>query len=97
MDRTAALDGSGLSDRERALLAFERAWWQRQSPPTKADAIRLELRLSTARYYTLLDGLLDSPDALAYDPLLIRRLRRHRSDRRRARLTGEPSRRRQPR
>ena len=88
---------TGLSERERAVLDFEREWWRRRSAPTQADAIRIELRLSKARYYAVLDGLLDSSAALSYDPLLVRRLRRHRTDRRRARFTGEPTRRRQPR
>lgn len=97
MDSTATCDGHGLSDRELAVLEFERHWCQRTAAATKADAIRLELRLSKARYYALLDGLLDSPAALAHDPLLVHRLRRRRTERRRARFTGEPTRRRERR
>jgi hypothetical protein len=37
-----------------------------------------------------LTDLLDDPDALAYDPLLVRRLRRARDRRRRARVEGRP-------
>lgn len=87
----AATDALG--ETERAVLAFERSWWQRGAGSTKADAIRAELHLSATRYYALLSDLLDSAAALAYDPLLVRRLRRRRSDRRRAHVLGEPPRR----
>ncbi|MDA8032647.1 MAG: DUF3263 domain-containing protein [Actinomycetota bacterium] len=97
MDSTATPGATGLTDREQAVLAFERDWCRRQGPATKADAIRLELSMSRARYYALLDRLVDAPAALAHDPLLVRRLRRQRTDRRRARFTGVPTRRRQGR
>jgi hypothetical protein len=72
-----------LSDRERAILDFERGAWQLEGP--KEAAIRAQLRLSPTRYYELLAGLCDSDAARAYDPLVIHRLRRHRDRRRRAR------------
>lgn len=98
MDPTANPGATGLTDRELAVLAFERDWCRRQDVvATKADAIRLELSMSRARYYAVLNGLVDSPAALAHDPLLVRRLRRQRADRRRARFTGVPTRRRQGR
>ena len=78
----------GLTDRDRALLDFERSWWAEPGP--KADAIRDRLGFSTTRYYQVLAGLLTSPDAERYDPLLIRRLRRLQSRRRRARYEGRP-------
>jgi hypothetical protein len=49
------------------------------------------LDLSPARYYQVLSELLDSVDALAYDPLVVRRLRRLRDRRRRARFEGRPA------
>lgn len=75
-----------LSDQERAILDFERSWWQ--EPGSKEAYIRDRLGLSTTRYYRLLGSLIDSPDALAYDPLAVLRLRRDRDRRRRARFEG---------
>jgi Protein of unknown function (DUF3263) len=73
-----------LSDRQRAILDLERAWWTQ--PGSKRDAIREWLALSPGRYYVLLASMLDSEEAAAYDPLLVRRLRRQRGERRRARF-----------
>jgi hypothetical protein len=75
-----------LTDRDRALLAFEAEW--RRHGGAKEEAIRAEFGMPPARYYQLLGRLLDSGDALAHDPLLVRRLRRlrdARTDERRAR------------
>ena len=69
-----------LSDRDRDLLAFE-ASWQRHGG-AKEEAIRTSLGLTPARYYQLLGRLIDSADALAHDPLLVKRLRRLRDTRR---------------
>jgi hypothetical protein len=76
-----------LSDRERAILDFERGWWT-AAEGSKERAIRDELGLSAARYYELLAALLDLPAAMEYDPLVIRRRRRSRDERRRARFEG---------
>ncbi|HYX45094.1 MAG TPA: DUF3263 domain-containing protein [Acidimicrobiales bacterium] len=78
-----------LSDRDRAILDFERTWWAQSG--TKRAAIRARFQLSPARYYEVLRSLVRSPDAAAYDPLVIRRLRRSQSRRRRARLEGRPA------
>jgi hypothetical protein len=75
-----------LSDRDRAILDFERSWWTQ--PGTKDAAIRASFELSPTRYYQVLNELLDTPDAYDYDPLVVRRLRRHRDRRRRARYEG---------
>jgi hypothetical protein len=75
-----------LSDRERAILDFERSWWT--EPGTKDVAIRERFDLSPTRYYQVLGELLDSSDALEYEPLVVRRLRRLRDRRRRARFEG---------
>lgn len=77
-----------LTDRDRAILDFERGWWAR--PGSKGDAIRAELGLSSTRYYQILAVLTDSSVALAYDPLVVRRLQRVRDLRRRARFEGRP-------
>jgi hypothetical protein len=78
-----------LTDRDRAILDFERSWWQ--EPGAKTAAIRERLQLSPARYYALLAALVSSPDADIYDPLLVRRLRRLQARRRRARIEGRPA------
>jgi hypothetical protein len=75
-----------LSDRDRAILDFERSWWLEPGP--KEVAIRARFDLSPTRYYQVLNELLESPDAAAYDPLVVRRLRRMRDRRRRARFEG---------
>ena len=76
-----------LSDRDRAILDFERSWWTNGTGP-KERAIREALGLSAARYYAVLNDLLDSSAAMDYDPLVIRRRRRNRDERRRARFEG---------
>jgi hypothetical protein len=77
----------GLTNRSRAILDFERGWWQQQG--SKERAIRQRFGLSAARYYQLLNGLIDSPEALRYDPMLVRRLRRLRTARRRQRFARD--------
>lgn len=75
-----------LSDRDRAILDLERTWWREGG--AKADAIRARLGVSPTRYYELLAVLVDRREAEAYDPLVVRRLRRVREQRRRARFEG---------
>jgi hypothetical protein len=70
-------------ERDRAILDFEREWWQH--PGAKEDAIRQTFGLSPARYYQVLGKLMDSEAALAYDPMLVKRLQRVREDRRASR------------
>lgn len=77
------MDETSLDERSRELLDFERNWWKWPGP--KEPAIRERFGLSAARYYQLLNRLVDRPEALAYDPMLVRRLRRLRDDRRRKR------------
>lgn len=67
-----------LSDRDLAFLAFEGEW--RRHAGAKEEAIRAEFAITPARYYQLLGRLIDTPDALAHDPMLVRRLRRRRDD-----------------
>lgn len=75
-----------LSERDQAILDFEREAWKRFGP--KESAIRAELGLSSTRYYQLLGQLVDSQAAYAYDPLLVKRLRQRRDERRRRRIVG---------
>jgi len=76
----------GLSPRDRSILDLERWWWTRSGP--KEAAIRADTGLSSTRYYELLRGLVDDPDAYDHDPLTVRRLRRERDRRRRAKVEG---------
>lgn len=74
-------DRSALSDHEREILDFERESWKLGAP--KERAIRERFGFSAARYHQLLNRLIDRPEALAHDPMLVRRLRRLRETRRR--------------
>ncbi|MGB3185022.1 MAG: DUF3263 domain-containing protein [Ornithinimicrobium sp.] len=65
------------------MLDFEATWWKYQG--SKESSIREEFGISSTRYYQRLNQLLDSEAALAYNPMLVKRLRRMRSSRQRAR------------
>ncbi len=75
-----------LSEREMTILAFERSWWRQVG--AKEQAIADRLGLTATRYYQLLNELIERPDALSFDPVLVQRLRRQRSRRRRMRSPG---------
>jgi len=68
-----------LSDRDRSLLDFESRW--NGHGAAKEEAIGRELTLSPARYYQLLERVIDEPDAAAHDAMLVHRLRRLRETR----------------
>ena len=72
-----------LSERDEAILAFERQWWKYSG--AKETAIHELFGLSPTRYYQILNALIDTPEALAADPLLVKRLLRIRSSRQRTR------------
>ena len=76
-------DSGALTQRDRELLRFERQWWKYAG--AKEQAIREQFDMSATRYYQLLNALIDTADALAFDPLLVKRLRRLRSTRQRTR------------
>jgi hypothetical protein len=76
------IDG-GLTRREREILAFERQWWKYAG--AKEQAVRDLFDMSATRYYQVLNALIDRPDALVHDPMLVKRLRRLRAARQRAR------------
>ena len=75
--------GDELTERDRSVLAFERQWWKYAG--AKEQAIRELFDMSATRYYQVLNALIDSPAALAHDPMLVKRLRRMRASRQRAR------------
>jgi len=72
-----------LSQRDAEILAFERQWWKFAG--AKEQAIRDKFQMSATRYYQVLNALIDKPEALAQDPLLVKRLRRLRATRQRNR------------
>lgn len=74
---------AALSERDRAILEFERQWWKFAG--AKEQAIRDLFEMSATRYYQILNILIDTPEALAFDPMLVKRLRRMRASRQRAR------------
>jgi len=73
----------GLTRREHDVLAFERQWWKYAG--AKEEAIKELFGLSATRYYQVLNALVDRPEALAADPMLVKRLRRLRASRQKAR------------
>ena len=77
---------AALSERQEAILAFERQWWRYAG--AKEQAIRDLFHMSPTRYYQTLNALLDDPAALAHDPALVKRLRRLRATRSRTRSRG---------
>ena len=72
-----------LSARDAAMLDFERQWWKYAG--AKEQAVREKFDMSSTRYYQVLNALIDRPEALVHDPLLVRRLRRLRATRQRQR------------
>ena len=79
-------DGSSLTEREREILAFERQWFKYAG--SKEQAIRELFDMSATRYYQILNELIDRPEALAADAMLVKRLRRLRQSRQRSRSAG---------
>ena len=79
----AAAEVGALSRRDREILAFERQWWKYAG--AKEQAIRELFDMSATRYYQVLNALIDTPEALAADPMLVKRLRRLRASRQRQR------------
>ncbi|MDQ1702156.1 MAG: hypothetical protein QOF57_1408 [Frankiaceae bacterium] len=76
-------ESASLSERDQAILAFERQWWKFAG--MKEQAIRDRFEMSATRYYQVLNALIDRPEAIVFDPMLVKRLRRLRSARQRAR------------
>ncbi|AJT43216.1 hypothetical protein UM93_16235 [Psychromicrobium lacuslunae] len=74
---------TALSERDQQILALERHWWKYAG--AKEQAIRDLFDLSSTHYYQILNALIDTEDALAFDPMLVKRLRRLRTTRQRAR------------
>lgn len=81
----AVVDSPGagaLTSQETEILGFERRWFR--VPGAKDQAIRELFGMTSTRYYQVLNTLIDRPEALAADPMLVKRLRRMRQARRRS-------------
>lgn len=76
---------SPLSDRDREILEFEQQWWKFAG--AKETAIREKFDMTPTRYYQILNALIDRPEALAYDAILVKRLHRLREQRQQLRTT----------
>ncbi len=74
-----------LTERDRQILETERYWWKYSG--AKEQAIKEKFQMPATRYYQVLNQLIDTEAALAYDPLLVKRLRRMRDSRSRLRST----------
>lgn len=73
-----------MTERQQAMLELERSVWHLDEP--KDVAIRARFACAPDAYYAELNALIDLPEAMGFDPLVVRRLRRVRDRRRRARL-----------
>jgi hypothetical protein len=73
-----------ISERHQAMLEFERSFWTFDEP--KETLIRARFQCSADEYYAELNELLEQPEALEHDPLVVRRLQRQRLRRRRERF-----------
>jgi Protein of unknown function (DUF3263) len=74
---------SALSERDVRVLTFERGTWR--SAGAKEQAIAEVLGITATRYYQVLNELIDRPEALRFDPALVKRLRAQRARRQRIR------------
>ncbi|WP_411699415.1 DUF3263 domain-containing protein [Conyzicola sp.] len=74
-----------LTAREIAVLDFEREWTRHVG--AKEEAIREVFGLSAARYYQVLNTVIDSPHAVRHNPMLVKRLQRARDARVQTRAT----------
>lgn len=76
-------EAAEFGEREQKILEFERYWWKYAG--AKERAIKDAFGVSATRYYQLLNRIIDMPDALDYDPILVKRLQRLRAFRQRQR------------
>ncbi|MGV0738175.1 DUF3263 domain-containing protein [Mycobacterium syngnathidarum] len=66
-----------LTDIEQQMVDLEGQWWA--TPGRKESAISDQFGMSAPRYYQLLNRLVGTQAALAYDAVTVNRLRRLRS------------------
>lgn len=79
MQKSAPNEPARLPERDARVLAFEGRQWGHSG--AKEEAIRVELGMSATRYYQLLNAVIDTPAALRFDPMLVRRLSARRQGR----------------
>lgn len=79
-----------LPERDARILDFEARSWPHAG--AKEEAIRVELGLSAARYYQLLNAVIDTPAAIRRDPMLSNRVRGMRENRLRGATPGPDAR-----
>lgn len=72
-----------MTEQQAAILAVERRFYRHAS--SKEQDVFNELGLTPMQYYSRLNKLLDNPEALAAEPVLVNRLRRIRDGRARLR------------
>jgi hypothetical protein len=83
-------DGSRpLSERDQAIISFESSWFTLDEP--RHSAIRARFACSVEEYNLEVNRVIDLPAAMDFDPLTVRRLRRHRERRRRELIEGAAS------
>ena len=75
-----------LTELEMDILAFERQWWR--YPGARETAVVERYGWSFTRHLQVVNALIDRPEALAYDPIVVKRLQRLR-EARRARRSGD--------
>ncbi|MDN4173898.1 DUF3263 domain-containing protein [Nocardioides sp. SOB77] len=78
-DTTEPAATTGLTHEDRMMLDFEHSWWKYAG--AKETAIREQFALTSTTYYRRLNWIIDQPEALEHDALLVRRLRRLRTAR----------------
>lgn len=82
---------NNLDERAQRVLEFERAWWGHSG--AKELGIRREFGWTAARYYQVLNAVIDTEVAVRYDPILVgqlRDVREPRAERRRTRRATAP-------
>ncbi|MGO3325423.1 DUF3263 domain-containing protein [Gordonia sp. (in: high G+C Gram-positive bacteria)] len=65
-----------MNDEDRDILDLSRREFR--SPQAHAEAVGSVLGMSITRYFQELNRLVDDPEALAYSPTVVKRLRRAR-------------------
>jgi len=78
-----------LDEPARRVLEFERDWWGHSG--AKELRIRHDFGWSAARYYQVLNAVIDTDVAARYDPVLVGRLREVRQQRSQQRRTRRTS------
>ena len=69
-----------MSAREVELIEYEGSWWK--EPGNRADVVAKRFGLTLDEYRDVIDVLIDTEAALTHDPLVVRRLRRQRDNKR---------------